>query len=118
MSFPVAGTLMIEPTESESKHELDRFINAMIAIRREIADVEGGKYSAEDSPLRHAPHTVDDLADDAWTRKYARRDGCFPNGMDSLDKYWSPVGRVDNIYGDKNIVCSCPPLTKYESRAA
>jgi glycine dehydrogenase len=118
MSFPVAGTLMIEPTESESKHELDRFINAMIAIRREIADVEAGKYSAEDSPLRHAPHTVDDLADDAWTRKYARRDGCFPNGMDSLDKYWSPVGRVDNIYGDKNIVCSCPPLSEYESRAA
>jgi glycine dehydrogenase len=118
MSFPVAGTLMIEPTESESKRELDRFIDAMIAIRCEIADVEAGKLTAEESPLRHAPHTVDDLAEDVWTRKYSRRDGCFPGGMQSLDKYWSPVGRVDNIYGDKNIVCSCPPLSEYESEPA
>ncbi len=113
MSFPVSGTLMIEPTESESKYELDRFINAMIAIRQEIADVERGEFSAAESPLRHAPHTVLDIAEENWNRKYPRARGCFPGGQSALDKYWSPVNRVDNVYGDRNIVCSCPPVEDY-----
>jgi glycine dehydrogenase len=117
MSFPVAGTLMIEPTESESKAEIDRFCAAMIAIRKEIADVEGGRFPIEDSPLRHAPHTVHDIADDAWSRAYPRSEGCFPAGTSRTDKYWCPVGRVDNVYGDRNLVCSCPPMTDYAEAA-
>lgn len=113
LSFPVAGTLMIEPTESESKAEIDRFINAMIAIRREIEDIENGRFSASESPLRHAPHTVHDLADDVWPRRYTRAEGCFPAGSSRADKYWSPVNRVDGVYGDRNVVCSCPPLSEY-----
>ena len=113
MSFPVPGTLMIEPTESESKAELDRFCDAMIAIRKEIADVENGRFAIADSPLRNAPHTVYDLAEDNWTRPYSRSEGCFPEGSPKMDKYWSPVGRVDNVYGDRNLVCSCPPLEDY-----
>src|SRR3954454_3050390 len=117
MSFPVPGTLMIEPTESESKIELDRFCDAMIAIRREIADVEGGRWNVEASPLRHAPHTVHDIAEDDWARPYSRAEGCFPAGTSRSDKYWSPVGRVDNVYGDRNLVCSCPPVTDYAQAA-
>ena len=113
MSFPVAGTLMIEPTESESKYELDRFCDAMIAIRAEIADVENGRFAIADSPLRRAPHTVHDLADDQWTRPYTRREGCFPKGASLHDKYWAPVNRVDNVYGDRNLVCACPPMEEY-----
>ncbi len=113
MSFPVPGTLMIEPTESESKAELDRFCDAMIAIRREIAEIETGRWKVEASPLRHAPHTVHDIADDAWGRAYSRAEGCFPAGTSRSDKYWSPVGRVDNVYGDRHLVCSCPPVTEY-----
>ena len=113
MSFPVPGTLMIEPTESESKAELDRFCDAMIAIRAEIADLEKGRFAIADSPLRHAPHTVYDLAEDNWTRPYPRAEGCFP-GSAKMDKYWSPVGRIDNVYGDRNLVCSCPPLEDYK----
>ena len=117
MSFPVPGTLMIEPTESESKYEVDRFIDAMIAIRREIADVEKGRFTAEESPLRHAPHTVLDIAEENWTRKYPRAEGCFPAGQNAMDKYWSPVNRVDNAYGDRNIVCACPPMESYSQAA-
>jgi glycine dehydrogenase len=117
MSFPVAGTLMIEPTESESKAELDRFCDAMIAIRREIADVERGKWGIGDSPLRHAPHTVHDLADDNWTRPYSRAEACFPDGVSRTDKYWCPVGRIDNVFGDRNLVCSCPPIEEYAEAA-
>jgi glycine dehydrogenase len=117
MSFPVPGTLMIEPTESESKAELDRFCEAMIAIRREIAEIESGRWKVEASPLRHAPHTVHDIADDAWARAYSRAEGCFPAGTSRTDKYWSPVGRVDNVYGDRNLVCSCPPVTDYAQAA-
>lgn len=113
MSFPVAGTLMIEPTESESKAELDRFCDALIAIRREIADVENGRFGIADSPLRHAPHTVYDLVEE-WTRAYPRAEGCFPEGTAKMDKYWCPVGRIDNVYGDRNLVCSCPPLETYQ----
>jgi glycine dehydrogenase len=117
MSFPVPGTLMIEPTESESKAELDRFCDAMIAIRREIAEIEGGRWKIEASPLRHAPHTVHDIADDSWARAYSRAEGCFPAGTSRSDKYWSPVGRVDNVYGDRNLVCSCPPIEDYAQAA-
>src|SRR5437588_2971693 len=117
MSFPVPGTLMIEPTESESKAEIDRFCEAMIAIRREIAEIETGRWKVEASPLRHAPHTVHDIADDAWARPYSRAEGCFPAGSSRTDKYWSPVGRVDNVYGDRNLVCSCPPVTEYAEAA-
>ncbi|MBR0718356.1 aminomethyl-transferring glycine dehydrogenase [Bradyrhizobium liaoningense] len=117
MSFPVPGTLMIEPTESESKAELDRFCDAMIAIRKEIAEVEGGRFKIEASPLRHAPHTVHDIADDAWARAYTRTEGVFPAGTSRTDKYWCPVGRVDNVYGDRNLVCSCPPVSDYAQAA-
>jgi len=117
MSFPVPGTLMIEPTESESKVELDRFCDAMIAIRREISEIESGRWKADASPLRHAPHTVHDIADDNWARAYSRAEGCFPAGTSRSDKYWSPVGRVDNVYGDRNLVCSCPPITDYAQAA-
>ncbi|MCC8947071.1 aminomethyl-transferring glycine dehydrogenase [Bradyrhizobium sp. Arg62] len=117
MSFPVAGTLMIEPTESESKFEIDRFCDAMIAIRGEIAEIEKGRWKVEASPLRHAPHTVHDIADDAWNRAYTRAEGCFPDGVSRSDKYWSPVGRVDNVYGDRNLVCSCPPVEDYAQAA-
>ncbi len=117
MSFPVPGTLMIEPTESESKAELDQFCDAMIAIRHEIAEIEAGRWKVEASPLRHAPHTVHDIADDAWSRPYSRAQGCFPSGTSRSDKYWSPVGRVDNAYGDRNLVCSCPPIEDYAQAA-
>jgi len=117
MSFPVPGTLMIEPTESESKAEIDRFCDAMIAIRLEIAEIESGRWKVEASPLRHAPHTVHDIADDAWNRAYSRIEGCFPAGSSRTDKYWSPVGRVDNVYGDRNLVCSCPPVADYAEAA-
>jgi len=117
MSFPVPGTLMIEPTESESKAEIDRFCDAMIAIRREIAEIESGHWKVEASPLRHAPHTVHDIAEDNWTRAYTRAEGCFPGSSSRTDKYWAPVGRVDNVYGDRNLVCSCPPVADYAEAA-
>ena len=107
MSFPVAGTLMVEPTESESLEELDRFCDAMIAIRAEIDAVADGAWSVEDSPLRHAPHTAEVLVGE-WNRPYERRVGAFPPGVDPASKYWPPVGRIDGAYGDRNLVCSCP----------
>ncbi|MCB6178214.1 aminomethyl-transferring glycine dehydrogenase [Rhodobacter sp. Har01] len=116
MSWPVAGTLMVEPTESETKAEIDRFITALLAIREEIRAVERGEIAAADSPLRHAPHTVEDLVAD-WTRKYPREQGCFPPGSFREDKYWPPVGRVDNVYGDRNLVCTCPPVEAYAEAA-
>jgi glycine dehydrogenase len=116
MSWPVAGTLMVEPTESETKAEIDRFITALLAIRAEIKAVEAGEIAPEDSPLRHAPHTVEDLVAD-WTRKYPREQGCFPPGAFRVDKYWPPVGRVDNVYGDRNLICTCPPVSDYAQAA-
>lgn len=113
MSFPVPGTLMIEPTESESKAELDRFCDAMISIRAEIADVEKGRFAIEVSPLRRAPHTVHDLAAADWDRPYSREEGVFPPGTARVDKYWAPVGRIDNAYGDRNLVCTCVPIDQY-----
>ena len=117
MSFPVAGTLMIEPTESESKQEIDRFCDAMIAIREEIQAIEDGRMSREDNPLKNAPHTALDLAEDNWSRPYTRRQACFPGALSAHSKYWPPVNRIDNIYGDRNLVCSCPPMDEYATAA-
>jgi glycine dehydrogenase len=116
MSWPVAGTLMVEPTESETKAEIDRLITAFLAIRAEIRAVEAGEIVAEDSPLRHAPHTVNDLVAE-WDRKYSREQGCFPPGSFRVDKYWPPIGRVDNVYGDRNLICICPPVESYAQAA-
>jgi glycine dehydrogenase len=107
MSFPVAGTLMVEPTESESLAELDRFCQAMLSIRAEIDRVESGEWTAEDSPLRHAPHTAECLVHD-WTYPYDRRTAVYPPGVQASAKYWPPVRRVDGAYGDRNLVCACP----------
>ncbi|KQR04469.1 aminomethyl-transferring glycine dehydrogenase [Deinococcus sp. Leaf326] len=110
MSFPVPGTLMVEPTESEPKAELDRFVDAMLNIRREIQEVQDGLMKAEDSPLKHAPHTQDDLMVDEWTRAYSREVAAYPAKAQKAWKYWPSVNRVDNVYGDRNFVCSCPPM--------
>ena len=112
MSFPVAGTLMVEPTESEDLHELDRFVAAMIAIRAEIDQVAGGEWPADDNPLVNAPHTAAMLAGE-WEHKYERALAVFPAGVDPASKYWPPVRRIDGAYGDRNLVCSCPPVTEY-----
>ncbi|MFG6441233.1 aminomethyl-transferring glycine dehydrogenase [Roseateles sp. LKC17W] len=114
LSFPVAGTLMVEPTESESRAELDRFIDAMIQIRHEIADVEAGKVSREDNPLVNAPHTAMVVSASDWVHGYSREVAAFPLPSLRRQKYWSPVGRVDNVYGDRNLFCSCVPLSEYE----
>ncbi|MBS0564180.1 MAG: aminomethyl-transferring glycine dehydrogenase [Proteobacteria bacterium] len=116
MSWPVAGTLMIEPTESETKAELDRFVTAMLSIREEIAAIERGDMDPENNPLKHAPHTVNALVGE-WNRPYTREQGCFPPGAFRVDKYWPPVGRVDNVYGDRNLVCICPPVESYMEAA-
>ncbi|MBB5236174.1 aminomethyl-transferring glycine dehydrogenase [Deinococcus budaensis] len=113
MSFPVPGTLMIEPTESEPKAELDRFVEAMLEIRREIQEVQDGLLKAEDSPLRHAPHTQDDLMAEEWNRAYSRETAAFPTRAQRTWKYWPAVNRVDNVYGDRNFVCACPPVEEY-----
>ncbi|MGH6946544.1 MAG: aminomethyl-transferring glycine dehydrogenase [Kiloniellales bacterium] len=117
MSFPVAGTLMIEPTESESKRELDRFCDAMIAIRAEIRRVEEGVWDRDDNPLRRAPHTVEELTADDWPHSYSRAEAGYPVAALKAGKYWPPVGRVDNVYGDRNLVCACPPLESYRDAA-
>ena len=109
MSWPVPGTLMIEPTESETKAELDRFCTAMLAIREEARAIEEGRMDKNNNPLKNAPHTVEDLVGE-WNRPYSREDACFPPGAFRVDKYWPPVNRVDNVYGDRNLVCTCPPL--------
>ena len=114
MSFPVPGTLMIEPTESESLQELDRFCDAMQQIRAEIAQIAQGDFPADDNPLHNAPHTADMVSADEWTHPYSRELAAYP--LDSLrdNKYWTPVGRVDNVFGDRNLVCACPPMSEYE----
>ena len=114
MSFPVPGTLMIEPTESESKEELDRFCDAMLQIREEINAVEQGEYPLEDNPLCHAPHTADVVVADNWNRSYSREQAAYPLASLRETKYWSPVGRIDNVYGDRNLVCACVPISDYE----
>ena len=116
MSWPVAGTLMIEPTESETKAELDRFCAAMLAIRQEARDIEEGRSDRTNNPLKNAPHTVEDLVG-TWDRPYSREQACFPPGAFRVDKYWSPVNRVDNVYGDRNLICTCPPMSEYAEAA-
>ncbi|MEM8730816.1 MAG: aminomethyl-transferring glycine dehydrogenase [Pseudomonadota bacterium] len=116
MSWPVSGTLMVEPTESETKAELDRFCEAMLAIRAEIGEIERGDIDAENNPLKNAPHTMEDLVRD-WDRPYSRETGCFPPGAFRVDKYWPPVNRVDNVWGDRNLTCTCPPMTDYADAA-
>jgi glycine dehydrogenase len=117
MSFPVAGTLMIEPTESESMEELDRFCGAMIAIREEIGAIESGSHPADDNPLVYAPHTAEDLLTDTWSHPYSREMAAFPTGILRSAKYWPPIARIDNAYGDRHLVCACPPLEAYENAA-
>jgi glycine dehydrogenase len=117
MSWPVAGTLMIEPTESESKAELDRFCEAMIAIRTEIAAIAAGKLDKVDNPLKHAPHTARDVMANVWTHGYSREQAAFPLSWIAATKYWPPVKRVDNVYGDRNLICTCAPLDAYAQAA-
>ena len=112
MSWPVAGTLMIEPTESENKAELDRFCDAMLHIRKEIAAIASKEIDSENNPLKNSPHTVEDLVGN-WDRPYSREEACYPAGAFRIDKYWAPVNRVDNVHGDRNLICSCPPLSDY-----
>ena len=116
MSFPVPGTLMIEPTESESLAEIDRFIEAMICIRNEIDELVEGSYSIEDSPLRNAPHCAETVTSDNWQYKYSRSKAAYPVDLKGRNKYWPPIGRVDNVYGDKNLMCSCPSMSDYQEK--
>lgn len=112
MSWPVAGTLMVEPTESETKAELDRFCDAMLAIREEVRAIEDGKADKQNNALKNAPHTVEDLIG-TWDRPYSREAACFPTGAFRVDKYWPSVNRVDNVYGDRHLMCACPPIETY-----
>ena len=114
MSWPVSGTLMIEPTESEDLAELDRFCDAMLAIRSEIDDIGSGRIPLDSSPLRNAPHTIDDLLADSWDRPYSREVAAYPAPWIRSNKFWPTCGRVDNVYGDRNLVCTCPPLEVYQ----
>ena len=113
MSWPVPGTLMIEPTESEALVELDRFCDAMISIKREIEDVVSGKFDSKDNPLINAPHTALAVMSDKWEHKYSRQIAAYPAPWLKEHKYWPSVGRVDNAYGDRNLVCTCPPIDSY-----
>jgi glycine dehydrogenase len=115
MSFPVAGTLMIEPTESESKAELDRLCDALIAIREEIRAIELGKIDRLDNPLKNAPHPAESLLAAEWTHPYARDVAAYPAPWTRAHKFWPPVARIDNTYGDRNLICLCPPIESYGS---
>ncbi len=117
MSWPVAGTLMIEPTESESRGELDRFCDAMIAIRGEIAEIAAGRLDRADNPLKNAPHTAREVAGDVWSHAYPRELAAFPLPWVRAAKYWPPVKRVDNVFGDRNLFCTCAPLEAYAEAA-
>jgi glycine dehydrogenase len=117
MSWPVAGTLMVEPTESESKAELDRFCDAMLAIRGEIAAIAAGRLDRADNPLKHAPHTAQEVMAESWPHRYSRAQAAFPLPWVAAAKYWPPVKRVDNVYGDRNLVCTCAPLEAYAAAA-
>ncbi len=118
MSWPVAGTIMIEPTESENLDEIDKFCNALIQIKEEINKVETSKFDKIDNPLKNAPHTYVELASNEWKHHYTREEAAFPNQYVKNNKYWAPVARVDNVYGDRNLVCSCPSLDEYKEEAA
>jgi glycine dehydrogenase len=114
LSFPVPGTLMVEPTESESLPELDRFIDAMIAIREEVRRIEAGEWPRDDNPLVNAPHTAAAVASSAWPHSYSREQAAFPVPGIARRKYWPPVGRVDNVHGDRNLFCSCVPVAAWQ----
>ena len=114
VSWPVAGTLMVEPTESESLEELDRFVHAMVAIREEIRAIEKGDVDREDNVVKMAPHTAREVASSTWEHPYTREAAAYPSPEMEVRKFWSPVARVDNAYGDRNLVCSCPPLSAFE----
>jgi glycine dehydrogenase len=113
MSFPVPGTLMIEPTESESKAELDRFCDAMLRIRAEIRAIEDGSMDRQNNPLKNAPHTSRDVCGPEWSRPYTREQAAFPAPWLHEHKYWPPSARIDNAYGDRNLMCTCPPMESY-----
>ncbi len=113
VSFPVAGTMMIEPTESEGKAELDRFCDAMIQIREEINKIETNSYDKDDNPLKMAPHTALELTADEWVHSYSRKEAAYPLDYLRTNKFWAPVARVDNAYGDRNLICSCPSISEY-----
>src|SRR5664279_3008491 len=114
VSFPVAGTLMIEPTESESKVELDRFCDALIAIREEIREIEDGKADRQQNLLKNAPHTMEIVAGDTWNVPYSREKAAFPAAWVRAHKFWPAVGRVNNAFGDRNLICACPPIEEYD----
>ena len=113
LSWPVGGTLMVEPTESESKAELDRFCEAMIAIHGEMTAVETGTMDKANNPLKNAPHTAQTVTDEQWNRPYSRQTAAFPAPWTLQHKFWPSVGRIDNVFGDRNLICSCPPLESY-----
>ena len=115
MSWPVPGTMMIEPTESESKDELDRFCQAMISIKNEINDIVNGNIDKENNPLKNAPHTANYSLSQNWDHPYSRKDACFPGKWQHEYKYWPSVSRIDNAFGDRNLVCSCPPIEEYNN---
>jgi glycine dehydrogenase len=116
MSFPVAGTLMIEPTESEAKRELDRLCDALIAIREEIRSIERGELDRADNPLKHAPHPAHVVSSDEWSHAYTRKQAAYPAPWQDEHKFWPPVSRIDNAYGDRNLVCTCPAPDAYASK--
>ena len=114
MSFPVPGTLMIEPTESESLKEIDRFCDAMIEIRNEISEIENGDYPLDDNVLKHAPHSAEEVTSDKWEHPYSREKAVYPLKYLKKSKYWVPVSRIDNVHGDRNLMCSCPSIKDFE----
>ena len=118
MSWPVQGTIMIEPTESENLEEIDRFCNAFIKIKEEIDKVDTGSFDKNDNPLKNAPHTYLELSSNDWKHLYSREEAAFPIGYLKDNKYWPPIARVDNVYGDRNLVCSCPSIDEYKDEAA
>ena len=118
MSWPVAGTMMIEPTESESLPELDRFCDTLIKIKQEIDKIKSGEFDKIDNPIKNAPHTDTELASDNWEHKYSRQEAAYPAKFLKTNKFWPPVARVDNVYGDKNIFCTCPSMDEFKEDAA
>jgi len=114
MAWPIHDTLMIEPTESESKEELDRLVDSLIDIRKDIKEIEDGKLTSEESVLKHAPHTMEVVMSNNWEKKYTREKAAFPLPFVRKSKYWPTVGRIDHVYGDRNLVCACPPIESYQ----
>ena len=118
MSWPVPGTMMIEPTESESLKELDRFCDTLIKIKSEIDNIKSGKFDKVDNPIKNAPHTDLELASNEWNHKYTREEAAYPSEFLKSNKFWPPVARVDNVYGDKNLFCTCPSMDEFKEDAA